>query len=192
MLTSSIIQKALEFAYKVHQVDQRQNRKGKQIPYLYHVLSVAAILERVTDNEEVIAAGLLHDTLEDSPQDRKVTFELIEKEFGLAVATMVYDVTEKDKSKPWQVRKQEALEHISNMDRNSLLVKSADVLHNMQDQIEDYRAKGNKIFRSFNATMHDQIARYGKLLKELERVWPDNPLLPNIRSAMDAIQKEWH
>src|SRR3989338_4561793 len=100
-LTSSLIQKALEFAYRVHQVDQRQSRKGKQVPYLFHVLAVANILERAGANETVVAAGILHDTIEDSNPEKPVTKEMLKKAFGAKVARIVDDLSEQDTSLPW-------------------------------------------------------------------------------------------
>jgi len=56
---------------------------------------------------------------------------------GERVAKMVEDVTEKDKSKPWFERKMEALKHVKVMDNDSLLLKSADILHNLSESIVD-------------------------------------------------------
>ena len=57
-----MINKAIAFAVKAH---EGQPRKGTEIPYIFHPLEVGMIVSRITDDEEVIAAAVLHDTVED-------------------------------------------------------------------------------------------------------------------------------
>ena len=71
-----MIDKAIAFAVKAH---EGQPRKGTEIPYIFHPLEVGMIVSRITDDEEVIAAGVLHDTVEDCEQ---VTLDVIRQEFG--------------------------------------------------------------------------------------------------------------
>ena len=82
MLYSPLIQKAIDFAVSVHRT---QTRKGKATPYIVHSLSVGLILSRVTDNEDIIIAGILHDTIEDCKPYGSVTKELIAQEFNLKI-----------------------------------------------------------------------------------------------------------
>lgn len=145
------IKKATEFAYQTHQIKQFQTRKGKLVPYILHPLSVANRLSRVNVGVDVLAAGILHDTIEDSIEGGKVTKEELEREFGSDVARMVNDVTEQDRGLVWTERKEAALNHISQMRNDALLVKSADVLDNLSDQIEDYKVVGNIMFENFSA-----------------------------------------
>lgn len=186
-----LINRALRFAYKIHQVDQFQTRKGKKIPYLIHPLSVGQILERVGASEEVIAAGLLHDTIEDCKPYGSVTKEMLEKEFGANIARMVNDVTEQDKSLSWEERKRLALEHIKNMEKDPLLVKSADVLHNMTDQLADYISEGEEMFKRFNAPKDKQLTRYIVLISEIIRVYPGNPLRQDLTSTLEKMTQLW-
>lgn len=190
-LSSALIQKALEFAYRVHQVDQRQSRKGKQVPYLFHVLAVANILERTGANETVVAAGILHDTIEDSNPKKPVTREILQKEFGTDVARIVNDLSEQNTELPWMERKLHALEHVAEMDEDSLLVKSADVLHNLSDQIDDYIIKGERIFANFNAPKDAQLIRYRSLIEAIKKRWTDNPLVPALEERLKTAQTLW-
>ncbi|OGD98001.1 hypothetical protein A3A49_02095 [Candidatus Curtissbacteria bacterium RIFCSPLOWO2_01_FULL_38_11b] len=187
----SLIQKALKFAYKVHQIDQFQTRKGKAIPYILHPLSVANRLSRAGASGNEIIAGLLHDTIEDSTEKNKVAKEDLKKEFGSDVARMVNDVTEQDKALPWQERKEAALNHITNMQSDSMLVKSADVLDNLSDQIADYKVKGDEMFANFNAPKGKQLQRYRRLVDALEKAWPENPLLPDLKEKVGVVNKLW-
>src|SRR5687768_16215143 len=102
MMYTNKFQKAIKFAIKVH---QGQTRKGKDETYIVHPLAVGLILSRVTSDEDIIIAGILHDTIEDCKPYGSITKELIVKEFGENVAEMVNDSTEQDKSLPWDERK---------------------------------------------------------------------------------------
>ena len=182
MIYTHKIQKAINFATEVH---KEQKRKGKDIPYIVHPLGVGLILAGTGAGEDVIAAGILHDTIEDSAG--KVTKEDIAKEFGDYVATLVNDVTEQDTSLPWEERKKLALEHIPEMGRDSLLIKSADVLYNMTDLISDLEKEGDSVFERFNAPKEKQFERYTNLIKTLEDAWAENPLLPELKENLEKL-----
>lgn len=78
---------AEDFANEAH---EGQVRRYTHEPYFNHVYSVAQRLKEFTDDEEMIAAALLHDTVEDT----EVTIEDIYEIFGIAIAEMVYDLTD--------------------------------------------------------------------------------------------------
>src|SRR5438445_65563 len=110
MMYSNKLQKAINFAIKVH---KGQTRKGKpDVPYVTHPLSVGIILSNAGAPEDIIIAGILHDTIEDCEPYGSITKEIITNEFGDQVAKMVNDVTEQDKTLSWEIRKQKAFEHI--------------------------------------------------------------------------------
>src|ERR1035437_4169278 len=121
MIYTLRIQKAIQFAIKTHELDQKQKRKGKDVPYITHPLSVGLILANIGATEDVVIAGILHDTIEDSIEKNKVTKEIISDMFGQSVSDLVLSVTEQDKSLSWAERKAEALEHIKTFSHDSLL-----------------------------------------------------------------------
>jgi (p)ppGpp synthase/HD superfamily hydrolase len=188
---SNKLQHAISFAIKVHQLDQNQTRKGKNDPYITHPLSIAIILAKVGANDDTIIAGILHDTIEDSTENNKVTKEQITKLFGTYVARMVNDVTEQDKSLPWAVRKQRALEHIPQMGKDSQLVKSADVLHNLTSLINDYEEQGDQMFNKFKAPKSAQLQRYKKLITVFKINWSDNPLMNDLETVLKKAEELW-
>src|SRR2546427_7623939 len=99
------ISQALEFAAQKH-VDQR--RKGQhEEPYVNHVAEVARLLAEATGGKDanLVIAGLLHDTIEDTP----TTYEELAVRFGSDVANLVAEVTD-DKSLTKEVRKQRQIE----------------------------------------------------------------------------------
>lgn len=188
MIYTPKIQKAIKFANSVHRGQIRKGKPGEV--YILHPLSVGLILSRVEASENTIVAGILHDTIEDCEPYGTVTKDTIEKEFGKDVARMVDDATEQDKTMPWAKRKQLALDHMEKMEKDSLLVKSADILHNMSDLIADIEEEGDRAFEKFNAERLDVYRRFQSVLKELERLWPDNPLLPEIRIAVIKVTNQ--
>jgi (p)ppGpp synthase/HD superfamily hydrolase len=192
MRYSKLIQKAIDFAIDVHEVKQKHKRKGKDIPYITHVLSVGLILSRVTDDENIVSAGILHDTIEDCKPEGSVSKEIIEAEFNANVARMVNDVTEQDKSLPWFERKMASLKHIKDMEHDSQLVKSADVLHNLTELVQDLEKDGDVVWERFNASKADTIKRYDALIPELKRVWSENLLLEDLEAAHQDLKELVH
>jgi (p)ppGpp synthase/HD superfamily hydrolase len=182
MIYGHKIQKAISIASLAH---KEQKRKITGVPYISHPLSAGLILAKTKAPEDVIVAGILHDTIEDT----NLTKEFIQKEFGADVARMVNDVTEQDKNLSWDERKKVACEHIEHMQQDSLLVKSADVLDNMLDMIASYKKDGAKIFFNFKASSDKQLSRHQKLISELKRAWKDNPLLLEIEKGLAEFTK---
>mgnify|MGYP003533033748 CR=1 FL=1 len=93
-----MIDKAITFATKAH---EGQFRKGTKLPYIVHPLEVGVIVSRMTQDKEVIAAAILHDTLEDC---KEVTFSTLCQEFGERVAEIVKAESE-EKGGSWNERK---------------------------------------------------------------------------------------
>lgn len=187
MYYTTKIQKAIKFANTVH---FGQIRKGKpHEPYILHPLGVGLILSRANASEDQVVAGILHDTIEDCEPYGSVTKEIIEIEFGSDVARMVNDVTEQDKTLPWDIRKQQALDHIKEMEKDSIMVKSADVIHNLSDLLMDIEEQGEKAFLNFNAPKEKVIYRFKTLLQELTKAHPQNPLLPELREGVGKISE---
>src|SRR3989344_98403 len=71
------IRDALRFALETHEIHQKQKRKGKDVPYITHPLTVGLILARAGAWPHIIAGGILHDTIEDSVPEHKVTYEIL-------------------------------------------------------------------------------------------------------------------
>lgn len=192
MVYTEKIKKAIRFATKTHEVYQKQKRKGKDIAYITHPLTVGLILCRAKASEDVVAAGILHDTIEDSPRERRVDREMLRERFGDKVAELVMDVTEKNKELLWRQRKDEAVREVETFPLESLLLKSADVVANMTELIQDYYKEGDSVFEFFNASKEEVLENKIKLISVILDIWPDNPLAPDLRQAkqtLEAIRK---
>ncbi|MGI6348268.1 MAG: HD domain-containing protein [Patescibacteria group bacterium] len=173
---SDKIRRAIKFASKTHNQYQQQTRKGKVIPYITHPLTVGIILSLAKASEDVIVAGILHDTIEDSPKDKKTTPKMIAERFGKNVTQLVLSVTEQDRSLSWEERKKEALKHIKRFSKDSLLVKSADVLANYSELVDDYSGYGDEVFNRFNAPKEKLIIHQLKVISAILSKWKENPL----------------
>jgi (p)ppGpp synthase/HD superfamily hydrolase len=188
------IQKAIKFAVKTHEVYQNQKRKGKEIAYITHPLTVGLILSRVGASDDLVCAGILHDTIEDSIEEKKVTFEMLEERFGNNVAELVLSVSEGQKGGLWEDRKREAVEHIKDFSQDSLLLKSADITSNVSEIIDDYNEDGDKIFERFHAPepkKENTIKNYINVMDAILIRWPENPLsleLNNLKNKLEEIK----
>jgi (p)ppGpp synthase/HD superfamily hydrolase len=188
MIYNQKIQKAIKFAAKTHNEYQQQTRKGKVIPYITHPLTVGIILAKAGADDDVIAAGILHDTIEDSTPEKKVTFEMLEKRFGSVVAQMVLDVTETDKALPWEERKKQAAEHVKTFSHDSLLVKSADVISNTTEILDDYARYGDQVFSRFSASKEKNLKNKLTLIAAILKRWPENPLAEDLKKLEKEIK----
>lgn len=183
------IQKAIKFAAKTHQVYQDQKRKGKVIPYITHPLTVGLILSLVGASEDVIIAGILHDTIEDSPEHKRVSKEMLTERFGKRVAQLVDSVTEQDKSLPRDERKDAALAEIPAYSHDSVLVKSADIISNTTEIIDDYRRYGDEIFERFKGSKEKTLTHYLEVISALNHRWPKNPLAKDLKGIAKELRK---
>lgn len=126
---TSVIRRAYEYSVKAHEGQMRQTGE----PYVQHPLAVAGILTFLKLDVPAIAAGLLHDTLEDTV----ATQEELEKEFGADVARLVEGVT-KIGQIPFKSYEEKQAENFRKMvlsmadDIRVVFIKLADRLHNMQ------------------------------------------------------------
>jgi (p)ppGpp synthase/HD superfamily hydrolase len=189
MIYTQKILKAIKFAAKTHNHYQQQKRKGKNIPYISHPMTVGIILALARSNEDVVVAGILHDTIEDSIEEKKVTSQMIEERFGKEVCDLVVSVTEVDKDMPWKERKGLALSHVEHFSQGSVLVKSADILSNVTEIIDDYERYGMEVFERFRATPEETLTHYEKTIKALISRWPESPLLEDLQNLLEKIKE---
>ena len=151
------IHNAIIFATLKH---RNQKRKGTDIPYIVHPMEVMQILTAENCSEDVIIAGILHDTLEDT--DTKP--EEIEREFGKEVLAIVQTESE-DKSKTWKERKQHTIDCLKNDTLETKLVCCADKLSNIRSMYADLQDCGEKLWERFNAPK-DELAWYYRSIAE--------------------------
>ena len=155
-----MVEKAIIFAAKAH---DHQKRKGTDIPYITHPIAVGMLLQKEKCSEEVIVAGILHDTLEDT----ETTFEDLTEVFGLHIANLVLAASEKDKSLPWEVRKQQTIDVLKDATLEEIQVIVADKYHNLKSIQSDLELLGDLIWQRFNRGKRDQHWYYASIVKAL-------------------------
>jgi len=158
--SGDLVDRAIEVAVRAH---KKQKRKGTRTAYITHPFAVGVLLAKAGCSEEVIAAGILHDVVEDS----RVKPSLIEEEFGGKVASIVEQCTEPDKRRPWEKRKQHMLDSLREAGHEVKFVVCADKLHNIRTIVRDYRAAGDKVWRRFRRGREDQRWYYESLVDAL-------------------------
>lgn len=183
------IMRAIKFAAKTHNHYQDQKRKGKNIPYITHPLTAGLMLARAGASEDVVVAGILHDVVEDCVDHKKVTPEMLAERFGEHVRELVMSVTEEDKSLPWAERKAQALEHIAHFSHDSLLVKSADVLSNVTELIDDHARYGDEAFGRFSVPKEATLGNQSKVIEAILGRWEGNPLAEDLRATAEALRR---
>ena len=147
-IDTGIVDKAVQYAVEKHSGD---TRKGTKIPYIVHPMEAAAIVAGITNDQELIAAAVLHDTVEDTDATR----EELEELFGKRVADLVAAESEdKRKDLPaeetWEIRKKETIDGLEQEGHEARLLALADKLSNIRAVQRDYEALGEEFWNRFN------------------------------------------
>ena len=156
---NNLIHEAIIFAARKH---AGQVRKGTDIPYVAHPMEVMQILTENGCTEEVIIAGILHDTLEDTGTTPSEIMGL----FGEDVLKIVTSESE-DKSKPWKERKQATIDQLSDASLEVKLVCCADKLSNLRSMAADKAAVGDRLWERFNAPKNDIEWYYRQIFERM-------------------------
>lgn len=125
-----LIVQAFEFANEAH----KNQTRASGMPYIHHCLSTARILAKIGMDARTVAAGLMHDVPEDTPE----TLATIAKKFGPDIAQMIEGITKLGKIKLRGTKEEYKLENWRRMflamgsDIRTVIIKLADRLHNMQ------------------------------------------------------------
>jgi (p)ppGpp synthase/HD superfamily hydrolase len=157
---------ALVYAAKVH---RDQPRKGKDIPYLGHLLGVASLVLESGGDEDMAIAALLHDAVED--QGGRPRLEEITRMFGARVAHIVHGCTDSDAvdpehKAPWCERKEQYIAHVEHhADHQVRLVSAADKVHNARAILGDHYEIGDSVFDRFSGKKQGTLWYYRALVE---------------------------
>lgn len=164
------LNEAITFAAACH---AGQVRKLAGTPYILHPMEVASIIAAMTSDEDVMIAGLLHDTVEDCGLDPRV----IAERFGSRVADLVGSETERrpagcSDEETWMQRKQDSLRELElTTDRDVKILWLADKLSNIRSFYRSYRQMGNDVWSHLHQKDPKLQAWYyltiGRLLADL-------------------------
>lgn len=140
---NGVLEKAVSFAMKAH---EGAVRKGSDRPYILHPLETLQILASMNADINLMAAGVLHDTLEDTD----TTLGEIYEQFGTDVAALVNSHTE-DKRRCWYLRKLHAVNEVPRLDIRMKMLVIADKVANLRNMYSDYKRIGEELWTRFNA-----------------------------------------
>ncbi|MDX6381108.1 MAG: hypothetical protein QOI57_2132 [Rubrobacteraceae bacterium] len=141
-----------------------QTRKGSEVPYVTHLLAVAAIVGENGGTEDEVVAALLHD----APEDRggKERLKDIRARFGDVVAEIVAGCTDtyEDPKPAWRPRKEAYVAHVAEAPASVRLVSAADKLHNARTILEDLRSLGDELWDRFTGGKEGTLWYYRALV----------------------------
>lgn len=187
MSISLKLHNAIIFATLKH---QNQKRKGTEIPYIVHPMEVMQILTENNCPENVIIAGILHDTLEDTD----TTPQELEAKFGKSVLDIALSESE-DKSKTWRERKQHTIDCLAKDSMETKLVRCADKLSNIKSMYADLQEQGEKLWERFNASKDDIKWYYESIvnaLTDLQQYKMYEELAETVKAVFDIEKFDSH
>ena len=147
-LDTTLLDRAIVFAVRAHAGTER---RGKGFPYIVHPMEAVEIVATMTKDQELLAAAVLHDTVEDTD----TTVEQIRTEFGDRIASLVASesdivvdgVSEEDS---WHARKQAAIDRLTRASHDAKMVALGDKLSNMRAIARDYARQGDALWNLFH------------------------------------------
>ena len=146
-LNTQLLDRAIGFAVRAHAGTER---RGKGFPYIVHPMEAMVIVATMTPDQDLLAAAVLHDTIEDTD----VTVEQIRAEFGERIASLVALETDivvqgVSRTDSWHTRKQNFINRIANASRDAKIVALGDKLSNMRAIARDYAMQGDALWSLF-------------------------------------------
>ena len=181
-----MIEKAIIFAASAH---YGTKRKGKTRAYILHPIEAMTIVGSLTEDEEVLAAAVLHDVVEDTD----IGVEAIEQEFGERVKLLVAAESE-DKMRDvpadtsWEERKQATIDHLEGLNRDAKLICLGDKLANIREMCKDYDALGDTLWERFNQKDKRKHAWYYRSICEiLSEEFGEVPAIREYRELLQTV-----
>jgi GTP pyrophosphokinase len=193
MNLSKQFSQALHFANSMH---GNQLRKGGQVPYMAHLLSVVALVLEHGGSENEAIAALLHDVIEDRGRSWNKGHtgmrNELRKRFGEEVLGIIEECTDTDEypKPPWRERKEAYLVHLEQASTSGLLVSLADKVHNLRSILADYRIVGDELWTRFKGGKEGTLWYYDALLHAFKTRQESQPeLLAELERARLELAK---
>lgn len=175
---------ALSFAHDLHRM---QRRKGKPVPYIGHLLGVAAIVIAEGGDEDQAIAALLHDAIED--QGDKTSEAQLRARFGPRVAEIVAACTDawETPKPPWRARKEAYIAAFPAKPAAARLVALADKTHNLEEILDDHARVGADVWSRFTAGPAE-IAWYYRSLERAFSALHPGPLAARFAANVARLE----
>lgn len=177
-------EEALLYATRLH---AGQTRKGSGVPYISHLMAVAALTLEFGGGEDEAIAALLHDAVEDQggPETRAEILRL----FGPRITAIVDGCTDTDEhpKPPWRARKEAYIEHLRTAPRSVRLVSACDKLHNARSLARDYRSEGESLWDRFSGGREGTLWYYRAVMDALS-CNGSSPLIEELERAVSELE----
>ena len=179
-----IKEKAKLFAIRAHLGQVRKSEPDK--PMIIHPIGVGCLLESYGYDDGVVAAGYLHDVVEDT----KYTIDDIFQEFGSDIAELVMGASEADKSLSWEERKEISIQEIKDLPLRNKLVVCADKINNLEDLYLKFEKSGERDFSEFKRGEEKQRWYYTSVYESL--IVGEDPNLDIFLQLKDILDKVFY
>ena len=180
---SGLVAEAYRLAADAH---EGQRRKDDGTPYITHPVAVAELLHDAGFDDEVVAAALLHDVVEDTEMDR----DEIAERFGDRVAELVGALSEDDGIQDYEDRKREHREQVAESGRDAIAIYIADKLSNLRDMRFIYGEEGEAIASRFKAPLDVRVGLWRGDLEMARRSAPDLRYSGDFERELDEFDRE--
>lgn len=192
MIFTPRIDNTIKLAAHLHRHQTRIDKN--RTPYISHLVSVAIIISQVTDDEDIIIAGLMHDSLEDVPH---YTYENLVEDCGERVANIVRHVTEPldankqaEEQLPWLTRKEAYLENVRSGGIESAIVSAADKIHNLQSMLGDIEKENEVFLLRFNSSLQNKLWLHKETFLIIkEKLGEEHTLVTEFAKIMELFKK---
>ena len=175
----TLVEKATRIATIAH---EGQVRKNDGSPYIVHPYMCALNLMKHGFSEEVVAAALTHDVLEDT----ELTIDTLLDELGEDVVAIVKTVSE-DKTLEWEDRKDEYIESVRAGSEDAKAVCIADKIHNAQSVIHAHSVEGEEIWKVFSREKEKKLLFEESCLAMFKETW-EHPLVNEYEELVKTLR----
>jgi guanosine-3',5'-bis(diphosphate) 3'-pyrophosphohydrolase len=182
--SSQLVRDALRTAHRAHAGQVRNGSGG--MDYVEHPRAVAESLAEHGYGEEVLAAALLHDVVEDS----ELSVEDLRELFGPDIAALVGTLSDDESIESWRERKDEHRERVRAAGTDALAIYAADKLNNVNSLHRAHASEGSEVEREFGVPIDSKLAVWGDDLEMLRREAPELPYLDALEVELSGFRDE--
>lgn len=186
------LDESIKLASRLHRNQTRKD--SERTPYISHLVAVASLISQATEDEDIIIAGLMHDSIEDV---ENYSYEKLVEDCGEKVATIVKGVTEtkeysqvEDRELRWLKIREMYLENLKLSQKESSLVAVADKIHNNESFLLDMEREGDIFLKRFGASMRNKLWFNEASLEVVkEKLGADHILVKRFESSIEKFRK---
>ncbi|MBK5219661.1 MAG: HD domain-containing protein [Thermoleophilia bacterium] len=181
---SPLVRTALAAATEAHAGQIRNGASG--IPYIEHPVAVAELLAEHGWPDEVLAAALLHDVVEDS--DKGVAD--LRKQFGERVAGLVEALSDDESIEDWHQRKTEHRGRVESAGGDALAIYGADKLTNVKALRRAWAEQGEAVADELKVPLDDKVDAWQADLEMLRKRAPELPFLDELDEELNLFRED--